>query len=278
MRAPGIYSDVEIDEYHAEDGISSTGISMLLDCPKRYWYAYKYANNKVDLKNSKRQSEKFMLGRAIHLLVLEPNKFEETFFTMTEDVNLTTKIGKELYAKAESEANGRQIIRAQDWREIMETATSVLQHSIWEQFKNGKVEHSVYWDGGIYNARLRCRPDFFNDKIIIDLKTTDSISAFQRSIHSYGYHRQAAMQIDGLASVDGIIRKFAFFVVEKKAPYLTACFVLDEDAIKIGRREYLDAASIYVECSQYDSWPGYEEKLTTISLPKWVIKQGEENE
>jgi PDDEXK-like uncharacterized protein DUF3799 len=124
-------------------------------------------------------------------------------------------------------------------------------------------------------TRLRARPDIYNDKIIVDLKTTDSIANFSKSIHNYGYHRQAAMQLDALMILDGKERTFAFFVVEKKAPYLTACFVLDDAAIEQGRREYYDAALTYHDCIKTGIWPGYEEKFQMISLPKYATKEEE---
>jgi hypothetical protein len=275
MREPGIYDNVNIDEYHAEEGISSTGISLIMDCPKRFWHEYiaDVGNMVEDNKNTK---DKFMLGRAVHMLCLEPDKFHENFLPMPEKVNLTTKVGKELYATYEDVAQGRQIIRSQDWFDIQDIARAVRTNSMWDKVKEGKVEQSIYWDSGIYNTRLRARPDFFNDQIIIDLKTTDSIPAFGRSIYAYGYHRQAAMQIDALYQIDGIKRFFAFFVVEKKAPFLTACFTLDEESIEQGRREYLDGAATYSECLKASHWPGYDEKFQLLSLPNYA-KKGEDN-
>jgi hypothetical protein len=78
------------------------------------------------------------------------------------------------------------------------------------------------------------------------------------------------MQIDALKQLDGKKRFFAFFVVEKKPPYLTACFTLDEGSLAQGRLEYLDGAALYTECVRYKEWPGYEEKFQLISLPNWA--------
>jgi exodeoxyribonuclease VIII len=213
--------------------------------------------NNIDIEDSRRQNDKFKLGRAVHMLVLEPEKFHEKFYVMMNDVDLRTKVGKEAYADAENSAKGRDIIRANDYREIAKISESVLSHSLWKTFDNRLVEQSIFWDAGLFNTRLRSRPDVYNDKIIIDIKTTDSIKAFSNSIYQYGYHRQAAMQIDGLRNFDEKERTFAFFVVEKKEPYLTACFVLDEASIEQGRREYHDGAVIYSECLQNKEWPGY---------------------
>ena len=266
----GIYDNLDINDYHADNSISATGINLILDCPKRYYYEYHVKRTELDEKELKKQAEKYKLGRAVHTLVLEPKKFDNTFYCMTESVNLSTKIGKEIYAQAEIAANGRDILRTGEWEDIKDMANIISAHPIWNELKDGKVEQSIFWEGGTFDTPLRSRPDIFNDKLIIDLKTTDSIKAFSNSIYQYGYHRQAAMQIDALKQLDGKKRFFAFFVVEKKPPYLTACFTLDEGSLAQGRLEYLDGAALYTECVRYKEWPGYEEKFQLISLPNWA--------
>lgn len=276
MREPGIYSDLDIDMYHASEGISSSGINLILDCPARYYYEYHIKPKQIDPKEARKQSDKFKIGRAVHMLVLEPNRFNDTFYCMTESINLVSKAGKEMYAKAEEAANGREILRAGDWEEIKAMADAARLHSIWNELKGGLVEQSIFWDG-ILNVRLRARPDIFTDDRIVDLKTTDNINGFAKSIYSYGYHRQAAMQIDGLKSIDTKERDFGFFVVEKKPPYLTAYLTLSEESLHQGRKEYEEGALTYQTCLLFDEWPGYDKKLHEISLPKWSIK-GDENE
>lgn len=262
----GIYSDVDIDAYHKEEGISSSGISLILDCPKRYHHEYMDGGKKTQCKESD-------IGRAVHMYALEPEKFNDNYFVMEASIDLRTKAGKDAKEKAEIEAGSRTILRLQEAQEIFNIGDSVRENPLWNRLKDGKIEHSIYWDAGIFNTRLRARPDIFNDGLIVDLKTTESIKGFARSIHSYGYHRQAAMQIDGLQSIDGKRRAFAFFVVEKKAPYLTATFVLDEESIEHGRKEYLEGARIYSECLINNDWPGYDNVFQKITLPKWLMKE-----
>jgi hypothetical protein len=268
MRDAGIYTDLSITEYHSSEGISSSGITLLIDCPKRYFHKY------VE-KAPSEPTTAMELGSAVHMLVLEPELFNKTYYLMRESCDLRTKAGKEALAKAELDANGRTIMRKGTWEQAVAMADSIKASATWNKIIPGNVEYSVLWDAGIYNTRLRARPDFYNDTMIVDIKTTDSIKGFSKSIHSYGYHRQAAMQIDGLKHHDGKDRFFGFMVVENKAPYLTACFVLNEPTIRQGRREYLDAAAIYHECMSTGEWPGYEECFQEISIPAYAIQEEE---
>lgn len=269
MREAGIYTDLDINEYHASEGISNSGINLLIDCPARYHHKY------ILQQNRNEDTDSMLLGRGVHMLVLEPELFAKTFYIMRNPCDLRTKAGKEKYAEAELDAKDRTILRKGTWESVFDMADSIKKCSMWNKVQPGKAEHSVFWDGGIYNTRLRARPDFYNETMILDIKTTDSIKGFSKSIHTYGYHRQAAMQIDGLKHHDGKNRFFGFMVVENKAPHLTACFVLDEQSVKQGRREYLDAAAIYSECMSSGIWPGYDETFQEISIPAYAIQQEE---
>ena len=272
MREPGIYQDIDISLYHADEGISSSGISLILDCPKRYWQEY------LSGKPTDRKGKQYDIGQAMHTAILEPAKLQDRFYFASESFDLRTKAGKEAFTRVEAEAGHRTILRGADCEMILDMEAAVKNHPLWEKVElaKGNIEHSIYWDGGIYKTRLRARPDFYNENIIIDLKTTESIASFSKSVYSYGYHRQAAMQLDGLESIDGKKRHFAFFVIEKKAPYLTACFTLDDEALELGRKEYLEGAATYSECQRYNVWPGYEQKIQLLSLPKWAFKKDEE--
>lgn len=269
----GIYDNLDINEYHKDQSISATGIKLILDCPKRYFYEFHQKHLELDEKELAKQKEKYKLGRALHMLVLEPKKFDNTFYCMTESVNLATKIGKEIYAQAEAAANGRDILRTGEWEDIKKMAEVVKKHFVWEIMKNGKVEQSIFWRGGIFSTPLRARPDIFNDEYIIDIKTTESIKTLMKpgSIYEYGYHIQAAMQIDALRQLDGKTRKFGLFIVEKKPPFLTKCISFEERFIDSGRKEYLEGAHKYSECIVDEAWPGYNEKFEYVDLPGFKL-------
>ena len=264
----GIYNNLNIDAYHNADGISSTGINLMLDCPARFYHEY-YVNRAFEPTD--KPFDKFELGRAVHALILEPDVFNATYYCMDEKVNLTTKAGKEIMAKAQAEAGNRKVLRAGEWEDIKAMAQSALMHPIWNKLKDGKVEQSIFWNPLVcVDVQAKSRPDIYNDEYIIDVKTTESIKQFSKSIYNFGYHRQAAMQMDALYSLDKKSRQFLLFVVEKRAPYLTACFALTEDSIEQGREEYFQGVQEYADCMADNDWYGYGSQVSMISIPEWA--------
>lgn len=266
----GIHANIDINVYHNSDGLSSTGVSLILDCPARYNYKYNVEPFTLTPKEIADNNKKYAKGKMAHTLVLEPHKFEALYYVMQEECDLRTKEGKIAWAAAEAYAHGREIIRASDIKDVVGMADSIKSTALFETLKNGCIEHSLAWQGGTYDTLLRARPDIYTDDLIIDLKTTSNILDFEYSIKKFGYHRQAAMQLDGLAKLTGKSRMFGFLVVEDKAPYLTKRISLPQDYLEIGRAKYLQAADIYYECKQSEEWPGYSDNFVEAQTPNYL--------
>lgn len=95
--------------------------------------------------------------------------------------------------------------------------------------QEGKAELSVYWTDPVTGVLCRCRPDFWR----------------------------------------GYPKHFAFIAVEKKPPYAVGVYVLDSEGVEIGRAQYQHDLRVYAECVRSGEWPGYGDKIQTISLPGW---------
>ena len=95
--------------------------------------------------------------------------------------------------------------------------------------QEGKAELSVYWTDPVTGVLCRCRPDFWR----------------------------------------GYPKHFAFIAVEKKPPYAVGVYVLDSEGVDIGRAQYQHDLRVYAECVRSGEWPGYGDKIQTISLPGW---------
>jgi hypothetical protein len=142
----------------------------------------------------------------------------------------------------------------------------------------GQPEVSAYWLDPITGALCKCRPDWVHDcgdagVILLDVKTTADASpeGFARSCATYRYHVQAAYYSDGYQVSSGRqVLGFVFAAVEQDAPYLAAAYMLDDEALAAGRREYRRCLNLYHDCHMAGEWPGYSSAIECLTLPKWV--------
>jgi exodeoxyribonuclease VIII len=118
---------------------------------------------------------------------------------------------------------------------------------------------------------VKARPDAFCENYAIDVKTTENASpeSFKRSIYNYGYHVQAAMIQDALREVCSIdIKHYIFIIIENNAPFASATYILDNNAIEKGRQVYKNCLLNLKECIMSNTWPAYETQI--IDLPTWA--------
>lgn len=180
-----------------------------------------------------------------------------------------------------NEANGHRTVLSQEqWDQLMAMRDSVMDHPAARALltaKPGVAEQSVYWVDPVTGELCRCRPDFWRiDDIIVDVKTTDDASpeGFAKSIANWRYDVQDPFYRDGIKIATGRdIRGFVFLAVEKKAPYAVGVYVLDPESIELGRLQYRADLNRYAECKAASQWPGYGDKIQTISLPKWHLNK-----
>ena len=266
MTKHGIFTDLNIDDYHKSDGISSSGINLILESPKKYHYRYLSGLYKP------KDSKALTFGNAIHTLALEPKTFAERFVMLDEGFTLHSNSNKKIYKDIIE--SGKTPLKQNDFKEISNIAYSLNHFDGFRRLFDASYscEVSLFWNSE-QGVQLRARPDFFNDYLIVDLKTTESIlyDDWQRSIVKNGYHIQAAMQIDGMAILTGKNLTFCHVAIEKEPPYEVAMYALDEESINIGRELYKKGALLYKQCKEVDYWPSINETIQLISLPDFYV-------
>lgn len=171
---------------------------------------------------------------------------------------------------------GRIVLEDATWQTLMAMRDSVMAHPVANALLTGKpgvAEHSIYWIDEQTGELCRCRPDWWReDDIFVDVKTTNDASpeGFAKSIVNWRYDVQDPFYRDGFRAATGRdLRAFIFLAVEKKAPYAVGVYVMDAESIALGRAQYRADLQRYAECKAADQWPGYGDKIQTISLPAW---------
>lgn len=275
---PGVYSGITNDAYHSGEGISKSGLDLIGRSPLHYWAKY------LDPQREPQEpTPAMLLGTAIHSAVLEPHSFANDYVVFPK-IDRRTKEGKAYYDELVAQASGRTIISADDYATCVSIQDNVRRHPAAQVLLNdGEPELSVYWRDEQTGVLCKCRPDWMNYKAntIIDVKSTDDASpaGFQKSIVKWGYHVQAAWYLDGVKAATGHAPKaFIFAAFEKTRPFATAFYYADEDMIELGRQLYRERLDVFAACLKNNSWPGYPQQLSPISLPGWVMKAANDNE
>jgi exodeoxyribonuclease VIII len=216
-------------------------------------------------------------GTVAHTAVLEPEKL-----ICGPDIDRRTKAGKAA-AEAFCDKYAEQdvvIVGPDVYYTLMEIAESVRRHPVAARIlAQGEPELSAF--GIVNGVRCKARPDWWDSKlgVVADLKTCQDASpaGFARSVANYRYHIQAAFYTDVMAADGFPIESFVFVAVEKTPPYLVGVYVLDTEALDIGREEYQRDLATYRECMETGIWPGLSERLELITLPRWAKTQTEED-
>jgi exodeoxyribonuclease VIII len=270
---PGIYYDMQAEEYHAVDAMSKSRLDALHRSP---------AFLKSYLLQEHEDTPATLLGSLVHLLAMEPHKFEG-LYDVFENTRRNTKEGKENCELSENHK------RTPVSREIHEKA-SAMAKSLREHPEIGGVfygggtsfEVSVFWevslDCGVV-IPCKARIDILNydfpgfGTLVADIKTCRDARAhaMSKAMLEHRYHVQAAWYRNGLYRADELATKqFTLLCVENEAPYHAKGYNVSEASQVSALREIKADMELLGDCILKDEWPGYTEGIDELELPKWA--------
>lgn len=270
---PGLH-DIDEATYHAQPSLSSSGARKLLppSCPA------KFAHERAHGRPEKRA---FDFGHAAHRRVLGVGS--ETVVIDTDDYK--TKAAQE--KRDQAYADGKVPILAKEEAVIEAMAAALANHpyagALFNPGRGGKPEQSLFWHDADTGVDCRARLDWLPDLdrrgrlIVPDYKTAveGDPESIGRSLDKYGYARQAAWYLDGIAALS-LARHaaFVFVVQEKTEPYLVTVAEIDAQSLEAGRFYNRQARQIFAECTSTGRWPGYSDDAPAfVSLPGWALNR-----
>jgi len=162
----------------------------------------------------------------------------------------------------------------------------------------GLSEVAIEWTDEATGIPCKAKLDRVTANCVLDLKSAADASAdgFKNAAFRYGYHRQAAWYLDGLAmaleqgtpppAVAELLKAgppslFVFPTVEKDDEHLAHLFVASDGFIERGRAENAELMADLKTCLDTDTWPGLardKSGMTALELPAWAQKQTENNQ
>lgn len=276
---PGLYPNLTYDEYAAIPAVShSFLVDMYKKSPKHAQY--------IAAMGGRDDTKALMFGRAIHLALLEPAKWDDEVMAIPE-LNRRTSEGKTAWANFQRKSAGRIILEADEMSRVKEIAHAILEHeAARELFKNkGTNEMSMVWIDRATGVKCKGRVDrwttFERVPCLMDLKTTRDCGerAFQRSITDYGYNLQAAFYLMGAETLQPrpsgtSQRVFMWLAVESDGPFDLGVIRATSMMIEHGVIQLRQLLKTYKECRESKVWPGkHGQGVTEIDNPEWVYKR-----
>ena len=264
----GIYTDISFDEYLKIDAVSNSYLGRLNKCP---------ANALVETKDT----PALLFGRALHCYTLEHMTFPDKY-VIALDVDKRTKEGKKTWAEFQALNVDKSIIDSKDMQKIKDIYFAINKHPFAKELlEKGVSEITVIWTDEETGLKCKCRPDRVPEGvkgILIDLKTTTDASehAFLRSVVGYGYAKQAAMSMEGIAKATGIeYDHFAFIAVEKEPPFRTEVYTLDIDFLGYGFDQFHRLLKLEKQCRDSGIYNNFQNAgASELFLPAY-LKGGE---
>ena len=261
------------EDYHATDAVGNSVLSDLKDSPAHCW-----ALHINPLRPKREPTAAMRLGTLTHTAILEPDDVRRRYVVRPSDINPRTKAGQEW----ESAQVGLEVITADEWLMVDAQRAAVQQsEDLRALLSSGNAELSAFATDKATGLRVKCRPDWLhftgpNRVRVLDLKTTTDITldSVERSVATFGYHRQQAHYTRVLEAIGLTVEDFVFGFVTKTYPFFALPYRLDDETVAQGHEEVGELLSLYSACLRNNHWP-LASGIQTAGLPRWARRETE---
>lgn len=282
-------------DYHAD--VARVSASML----DKFLEDRRTAQALVDGRYQDEQTDEMLLGSYTDALVLEPLEVPKQYILpprrgaegLAPDANKTvhraTKAGKAIWEKFLAEVADRNLtivdieldVRAQAMVEALRSHDEASR-LLWSG--GGVAQRVLQWTDDDTGADMRARLDrvFEAEDVIVELKTDRDIRPHVQHNawrwYDRGFHRKAAIYLDGYHAVTGRNARLAFVFVENNLHPRVCVRWLEPDspATEAGRIEYGEALRSFLRCRESGDWrEPWEKQATAFEVPGAVLKRHE---
>lgn len=250
-------------EYHSRREVSAT----MLKCMAEGWRQFEaeYITKTAPF----RETAAMELGTAIHIALLEPERFAANYVTLpAECSDRRTKAFKE-FAAANSKAN---FLSPKDLETIKRVAESVMRDDVASRLLSAvdSVEKEHYWTCEDTGVKCRAKTDAIKGRGVIDIKTTDDARpfAFARKIAEFRYDLQAVHYLDGTRC-----ETFLFVAIETTCPWRVRTYTLTHRDLYAARSKRMELLEEYKSRLATGNWSERgEHEVADIILPSYLTK------
>lgn len=226
-------SSLNNKDYHASEGISASGLKQAHKDPKLYFSRAKLM---------RMPSPALELGTALHEALLEPTKFNEGRYDLTN-------------------------LQHEKLRVMINNARVMFDYIVSKTIN----EHSLFVQDAGFIRRVRIDAYDKSQGVIYDVKTTQYAlkSKFQNEIYEQDYHLQAAFYIDTMAMAGFKVNAFAFLVVPNVSPCEPFAVQVTDRVIEDGRATYTEVLQNIIDYKKESQSVYFHQ----ADMPKWRQEQ-----
>lgn len=268
-----------MSDYHEIRALSNSSLSVLKRSPTEFHKRFITGEMKGV------ETDAMLLGSAVHMLALEPERFDFEYRIESGPINPQTgkPFGRdtkkfEAWLDEARKIDSRKVLVREEFANSMAIAQAFQSHPTIAAIMASRAEklfeseYSMEYEIGDGKADLKCKIDFVcpAERLIVDLKTTSDPSpyAWSWSAEDYGYHRQAAIYSDAMEAKYGGDFRFLFGVVRSKEPYEAAVYELDAESINRGSEEYSSLIKEYIKRKAENDWLSeWQRSVFPINVP-----------
>ncbi len=282
-----------MSDYSAIAAVNWSSLKYMSVSPRMYRYR---------LTHPEPRKPTWVLGGAIHCMVLEPDVFPSRYAIFDAETlkalapGRNTKAGKgnvdrhpewatdamtsdEYQAACVALAHpGKEPLTVSQHATCVIAAGAVGEHRVARDLlRGGLAEEAIEWTDPDTGLRCKGRLDYLRPDLVIDLKSSadPSPAAFERAAVNFGYAAQVAFYTDGALASKRMTGNAhpCIIAVRTKDDFDVACFQLSSEALEIGRAVYKSLLRRLSECISADYFPGVAPELKVLDLPPWAVKQ-----
>ena len=222
-------------------------------------------------------TDAMLWGSAVHCLLFEPNLFDQRYAAWKG-----RRAGND-YKDFEAEcwSLGKVVLAEKDWDKALDAAKSfVRKPDVKEIIRAGQAESTVFTVEG--RVQCRGRLDWISSSThrLVDLKTTNDITAdkFSRTFYAFHYDTKMGLYQRWLNKLTNDRWPVSLIVLESRPPYDIAVMPIDDAVLDRGARRGLEVIRRLPECIEKDCWPGIDAEGYNLATPTWEMDDEEELE
>lgn len=262
-----IIDNMPADDYFSVEAASNSGLKLIRQSPAHFKY-----REPEDYDTRAKE-----IGSAIHMALLEPERFNSHYLVAEADVRTDAK-----YKGLKADVGGARVLTRPEHKRIIGMQSAAYRNSRFAGYmkKAGRNELSVFSKDPLTGVPVKCRFDRKGDSLwAFDLKKCQDArgSEFTKAISNYGYYMQVVFYSQVWEWETGekmnCARDFPLLALEEKAPHGCVFHDLDEVALMLGRRHMREALDTYARCLDSGIWPGYESESEDTSVTSWMANE-----